>query len=132
MIAVDTSAIVAIAKSEPEVEPFTDFIANHDCIIGATVLVELRMVLEKHLGDAAWGFIDDIVAWPTVRTVDFSIEMYKVAGTAFLRFGKGRLNKAQLNYGDCLSYAIAKVHGVPLLFKGDDFANTDIEPTYRP
>ena len=131
-IAIDTSAIVAIAKSEPEIEPFTDFFAVHDCIIGAATLVETRMVLEKHLGDDTWGFIDDILTWPRVKTADFTIDMYRTAATAFLRYGKGRDNKAKLNYGDCLSYAVAKVYGVPLLFKGSDFSHTDIEPAYRP
>jgi len=130
MIAVDTSALVAIAKTEPEKEPFSDFIALNDIVVGAPVLVEARIVLETFMGKAARGFLDELLTRPRVQCVPFTLAMYHVAGDAFSRYGKGRGHPAGLNYGDCLSYAVAKQLRIPLLFKGDDFIHTDITSAF--
>ena len=61
-----------------------------------------------------------------MRVIDFDQRHLAIARTAFDVFGKGQGHPAQLNFGDCMSYAVAKAHGVPLLFKGDDFSKTDI------
>ena len=68
----------------------------------------------------------------TFQRVPFTHEMFEPAVQAFHSYGKGRGHPAQLNFGDCLSYAVAKAHRVPVLYKGDVFALTDIEPAYRP
>ena len=66
------------------------------------------------------------------RIVPVLPEDAEIAADAFLRFGRGSGHKAQLNFGDCFSYALAKSRNLPLLFKGDDFIHTDIEPALKP
>jgi ribonuclease VapC len=61
-----------------------------------------------------------------VEAVPFTLEMYRAASSAFQTYGKGRQHPAQLNFGDCMAYALAKVEGIPLLYKGEDFSRTDI------
>ena len=96
-------------------------------MVGAPTLVETRFVLSSILDDQdADVMIDRLVHEGSLEPVDFTPAMADAAVDAFRRFGKGRGHPAQLNFGDCTSYAVAKVHGVPLLFKGSDFAHTDI------
>ena len=70
--------------------------------------------------------MDRTIARNSLVTLPFDLHHYRAAATAFERFGKGRGHPAQLNLGDCMTYAVAKTHGVPLLYKGNDFDNTDI------
>ena len=80
-------------------------------------------------GDAgSWQELDELIARASIETVPFDGEQSRLARTAFIRFGKGR-HPAALNVGDCAAYALARVR--PLLFKGDDFARTDIIPALR-
>lgn len=132
MIAVDTSAIVAMAFDEAEAEPFTRLIVERSAIVGTPTLVEASAVLSRLRSDIAEAFLARLVATPAIRTVDFTFEMAAAARRAFQLYGKGRGHPARLNFGDCLSYAVAKVHGLPLLFKGDDFARTDVASAWRP
>jgi ribonuclease VapC len=84
------------------------------------------MVLAGRYGDeAAWEPLDALLVRLGVEIVAHDAALARIARMAFLRFGKGR-HAARLNFGDCASYALAKAHNVPLLFKGDDFARTDI------
>lgn len=126
MIAVDSSALVAIAFDEPEGEIFISMIARHEAIVGTPVLVETGIVLRSRLSDKADLFLDRLLTQGDLVPEPFTFEMYQAAHEAFNRFGKGRGHPAQLNFGDCLAYAVAKVRGVPLLYKGQDFALTDI------
>ena len=82
---------------------------------------------------APWwdDFLRGSVVAPIVVVVVFTSEMFAVAADAFDRYGKGRGHRAQLNFGDCLAYAVAKVQNVPLLYKGADFARTDIRPALQ-
>jgi ribonuclease VapC len=127
MIALDTSAVAAIALAEPEFEEFTKAIATNEAIIGTPTLVEARLVLSQRIGDPA-GFLEDFIHRPSVHPVAFSLEMYVAAAAAFAQFGKGTGHAAELNFGDCMAYAVARHHGVPLLYKGTDFGRTDIAP----
>jgi len=127
VIALDSSAIVAIALREPEADKFLDVIALRQAIVGAPTLVETHLVLSRRT-HAFEGFLGRFVSPPVVSVVAFTPEMYAVAVDAFDRYGKGRGHRAQLNFGDCLAYAVAKVQNVPLLYKGADFARTDIRP----
>lgn len=133
MIALDTSAIVALALSEAEEEAFSRLIAM-GAVVGAPTLIETRLVLIEKLGAPGRAdlFIDDFIADQGLEIVAFSLEHYRAAHVAIDIFGKGRGNKAQLNFGDCMSYAVAKCAGLPLLFKGGDFPNTDIRSAYLP
>jgi ribonuclease VapC len=127
MIALDTSAIVAIALAEPEEEDFSREIARREALVGTPTLLEVRLVLTSKV-DHPDAFLRRFVRPPEIHPVAFSLQMYELAATAFDRFGKGRGQPAGLNFGDCMAYAVAKVHDVPLLYKGDDFARTDISP----
>ncbi|MGV8841546.1 MAG: type II toxin-antitoxin system VapC family toxin [Bauldia sp.] len=126
MIALDTSALVAIALEEDGYEPLLRA-ATAPAMIGSPTLVELRLVLESKIADPN-AFIASLLELSVLQAVPFTVEMYRAATAAFERYGKGRGHAAQLNYGDCLAYAVAKTHGVPLLYKGGDFALTDIRP----
>jgi ribonuclease VapC len=127
VIALDSSAIVTIAKGEADQQRFRDAIAGFPCMIGAPSLLEVKMVLSS-LAEAKFvdRFLDGIGVGGDIRVADFTPAMADAAVDAFRRYGKGRGHLAKLNFGDCMSYAVAKVHGVPLLYKGNDFAQTDI------
>lgn len=125
MIALDTSAMVAMATDEPEKAEFYNVVAAEGAFVGAPTLVELHLVLSSRMARPG-VFVDHLLDAGKVVTVPFDLELYRAAAIAFERYGKGRGNPAQLNFGDCMSYAVAKTHGVPLLYKGSDFDNTDI------
>jgi ribonuclease VapC len=128
MIALDTSAIVAIACSEPEEETFNRLISTREALVGTPTLLETRMVLESKLPDFADRFMQSFLDTRFIHPVAFSLRMYFEAIEAFRRFGKGRRGPAGLNFGDCMSYAVSKFHDAPLLYKGDDFRGTDVVP----
>ncbi len=133
MIAVDTSVLVAIAKEEPERETFGLLLAEGDAVIGTPTIVETKFVLSSILEAADIDQMTHrLLREGGLRTIDFTAAMADAAVEAFRRYGKGRGHPAQLNFGDCMSYAVAKVHGVPLLYKGNDFAHTDIRSALGP
>ncbi|MEH3145514.1 MAG: type II toxin-antitoxin system VapC family toxin [Methylobacterium frigidaeris] len=129
MIVLDTSAVVAIALCEPEEDAFVRRIVDAgSALIGTPTLLETRMVLEGRMSAGVSEFLGGFMAHSAVQPVPFTLAMHHAASQAFLRFGRGRGHAARLNMGDCLSYAVAKVHGLPLLFKGNDFVHTDLTP----
>ncbi|MBX9649128.1 MAG: type II toxin-antitoxin system VapC family toxin [Xanthobacteraceae bacterium] len=87
---------------------------------------ETKVVLLARLGAEAVGLFDELLQQAGIVVVPFDDEMAKAAFDAFRRFGKGQGHPAQLNIVDCAVYALAKAHSQPLLFKGDDFAKTDV------
>lgn len=124
---VDTSAMVAILYREPEAAAFIQRIHDADsCRISVASWLELAMVVESQLGPDGMRQAEAFFRRAGITIEPVSIEHGELARQAFLDFGKGR-DKAALNYGDCFSYALAKATGEPLLFKGNDFALTDIE-----
>ena len=126
MIALDASAVVAIAMDEAEAETFERAIAAREAIIGAPTLFETRLVLSEKMPGFADAFLEAFVVPPDVRVVSFTHDMYRLSVEAFDKFGKGRRHPARLNFGACMAYAVARHYGVPLLYKGDDFTRTDI------
>ena len=131
MIAVDSSALVAIALDEGEAQPFSALIAREGAALGGPTLVETKLVLSR-LGSKAVDTLFRKLGEDGVLTiVDFTPDMTEAAVAAFRLYGKGRGHPAGLNYGDCLAYAVARVLNLPLLFKGDDFRHTDIVPAHR-
>jgi ribonuclease VapC len=124
---IDTSAIVAIALDEPDAAKLEASIADDPVrlISGATVL-EATIVLETRLGDAGGRELDLWLLKVGAEIVSVDAEQIDAARRAWRRFGKGR-HAAALNYGDCFSYALARSRGEPLLFKGEDFARTDVD-----
>ena len=127
MIAVDTSALVAIAFAEPEREAFLQAIQIADKALISTVsVVETRMVIHGRRGQRAVILMDDLLRLPMFELVAPGAPEMDAAYAAFVTYGKGSGHPAGLNFGDVFSYALAKVRGLPLLYKGDDFAHTDI------
>jgi len=123
---VDTSAIVAILLNEPEKVPFLKKLArSSERSISAVTYMESGMVLTSYLGAGAEQILDALLFDAGIVTVPISFPQAKLALAAFRQYGKGR-HPASLNFGDCFSYALAKSSAQPLLFKGHDFAKTDI------
>ncbi len=123
---IDSSALIAIMMGEPERRPFIEAITAADArLIGAPTMLEASMVVLSRTGEARLADLRDFCARGAVETVSFGSEHLDLAIDAFRRFGKGR-HPAGLNFGDCFSYALARATGEPLLFKGGDFAKTDI------
>lgn len=126
-IVIDTSAVIAIIRAEFEARRFIDAIAAADtAYMSAVSLQESAMVLAGNSGDAsAWHVLDDMVRDMDLQVAPHDYDLAIIARDAFLQFGKGR-HPAALNCGDCASYALAKRPDLPLLYKGRDFAQTDI------
>ena len=124
----DTSAIIAILFEEDEAADFAALIDKADSLkLSAVNFVELEIVSRRTRNPAALGLIDDFIAAGEIEIVPVSVEMAYLARAAFRDFGKGR-HPAQLNFGDCFAYALAKATGEALLFKGNDFSLTDVTP----
>ena len=122
----DTSALVAILYGEPEARDFVERIHAADvCRISVANHVELAMVVESQLGPDGARQAEAFLRRASIVVEPVTLEQGEFARQAFLDFGKGR-HKAGLNFGDCFAYPLAKYTGEPLLFKGDDFALTDI------
>jgi len=122
----DSSAIVAIFLREPRWDQLLDRLevaARRG--VEAPTLVEAAMVLTNRLGDGAMSLLDEFCAKQEIGVIPFSDAHCHAAVTAFLRYGKGR-HPAALNYGDCLTYAVASVAHEPLLYVGDEFSRTDV------
>ena len=129
MIAVDTSAIVAIILNEPERPAFLNVLRSAPPALISTVsAVETKMVVYGRRGHRAVLFVDDLFALPIFEITAPSAADMNAAYAAFVAFGKGSGHAAALNFGDVFAYALAKVRNLPLLFKGSDFAETDIQP----
>ncbi len=126
MIAVDTSVLVATAFEEEGAETFADGLLVMECVVGWPTVMEAHMVMVGRHGAAALEFLAEWIARDNVTCRAFDGSLYQEASTAFSRFGLGRGHAAKLNFGDCMSYAVARAYGVPLLYKGGDFALTDI------
>ena len=132
MIALDTSALIAIIAGEAEAEAFAALVAENDCLIGAPTQFETAMVARRHVTGDQYRDLLRILSWRNVAIVDFSMAHAEIAERAFRDFGRGRGHRAGLNFGDCMAYAVAYLASAPLLFKGDDFIHTDIEPALKP
>jgi ribonuclease VapC len=127
MIVVDTSALVAIAFAEPEREAFVQILRKSTRALVSTVtVVEARMVVHGRRGQRGVILLDDLLRLPVFELVAPGPTEMDAAYGAFVAFGKGSGHPAVLNFGDVFSYALAKTRGLPLLYKGDDFAQTDI------
>lgn len=128
MIVVDTSALIAIILHEDEREHFLDiFDAADAIIISAASIIEARMVTYGRGGAPLVRIFDTFLADYRIEIVAVGAVETEAAHIAFTTYGKGSGHPAQLNFGDLFSYALAKTRGLPLLFKGDDFAQTDIK-----
>ena len=124
---IDSSAILAILFEEPDADRFKHAITDAWPRRMSTVaLLEMAMVVEGRGGTDAGNDLDAFLRRTRIEFVPVTAEQASAARQAWRRFGKGN-HPAALNFGDCFAYALAAVTGEPLLFKGDDFALTDIE-----
>lgn len=129
MIVVDTSALVAIVFREAERAEFLEAIAKAGtALLSSVSVVEARMVVHGRRGQPGVVMLDDLIRLPSFVIAAPAAEEANAAYAAFVTYGKGSGHPAQLNLGDLFSYALAKVRGLPLLFKGGDFIQTDIIP----
>jgi ribonuclease VapC len=123
---IDTSALLAILLNEPERSNFIRRIASEQVrVISAASVIEAGMRLHALKGPLAVGQMELFLQRSGVEIAPLDAFQVPLALRAFERYGKGR-HPAGLNFGDCLSYALAKMRGDVLLFKGDDFAKTDL------
>lgn len=123
---VDSSALVAIVLREPGWEGLVAKLATEEaCAVGAPTLAETGLVLTVKIGKKAQMVLSRLLQEADLAIIPFAEEHWRLAVEAYARFGKGR-HAAALNYGDCLTYAVARLAEQPLLFVGDDFTKTDI------
>jgi len=130
-IVIDTSALAAIVFNEPERDAFMAAIltATSVLICSATIL-ETRLVVQSRKGHEGVLVLNELLNLPLFDCIPPTLADVDAAYAAFIHYGKGRGHPAQLNFGDLFSYATAKTRGLPLLYKGNDFAQTDLEPVW--
>jgi ribonuclease VapC len=127
-VTLDSSALIAVLFAEPGYLDLVDRILEADHVrVGAPTLAETSLVFTGRRGRADARAVEDLVRELGITVVPFGEAEWRVAVDAFVRFGRGR-HPAALNFGDCLAYASAAVAGDRLLFVGEDFARTDIQP----
>lgn len=122
---VDSSAVVAIVVREPGFELVLEKLAVGGAGIGVPTLAELGLVLAARLGRDSRPVLDGLLERLDLDVVPFGDAHWRVAVGAHQRYGRGR-HRAGLNFGDCLTYAVASLADEPLLFVGDDFTHTDL------
>ena len=124
---IDTSALLALVFNEPEADDI-EVALDEDPVrlMSVASCLESAIVVEARLGPAGGRELDLLVHKAAIELVAVTTEQMEVARAAWRRFGRGR-HRAGLNFGDCFAYALARTSGEPLLFKGDDFANTDVD-----
>ena len=128
MAVADSSALIAILFGEPERTDFKRFLFAHEVKISAGTLIETLRVVQLGLGPEALSAVDELLETSGVEIVAVDADQVAAAREGMLRFGKGRRRPpAVLNFGDLFAYALARRLGLPLLYKGDDFARTDVE-----
>jgi ribonuclease VapC len=126
---IDTSAVLAILLGEPEQRRFNEKIeADPVRLMSAASYLEAAIVIDDRLGYEGARDLKLFLAEAEIEIASVTLEHAEVAREAFRRFGRGN-HRASLKFGDCFAYALARVTAQPLLFKGDDFAQTDIDPT---
>jgi ribonuclease VapC len=129
---IDTSALVAMLSDESDAERFEAAVEADPVLLMSTASqLETALVIESRFGEPGGRELDLWLHRAAVDLVAVHAEQAHAARVAYRRYGKGR-HPAGLNYGDCFAYALAKISGEPLLFKGDDFPRTDITAVTLP
>ena len=126
---VDASALIAILRNEPETEVFVRAIDDAPRPrISAANFLEASIVIDSRQNPLPARRLDDLIAELRLIIEPVTEEQAHVARQAYRDYGRGSGHPARLNFGDCFAYALARITGEPLLFKGDDFGHTDIAP----
>jgi ribonuclease VapC len=129
---VDTSALVAILFAEDDAAVYAEAIeAAPRRAISAAGYVEAGAVVDRSGDPVARRRLDELLAVADIVVEPVTAEQARVAREAYRDFGKGSGHPAGLNFGDCFAYALARVRGEPLLWKGDDFGHTDVAVALR-
>jgi ribonuclease VapC len=127
-VIVDTSVIIAILKEEHDADTIADILARTEVRrMSAVSYVEAGVVVDGNQDPVLSRRFDDLLRDVEIAVEPVTMNQARIAREAYRDFGKGR-HRAGLNLGDCFAYALAKEKREPLLFKGDDFCHTDIEP----
>ncbi len=123
---IDTSALIAVLDQEPEAQRIVRTLASApERILSAANLVEAGILMQARRGDDGARDLDLLLAKLRVDIAAVTADQADIARKAFRRYGRGR-HAANLNFGDCFAYALAKITAAPLLFKGNDFGQTDV------
>src|ERR1035437_361508 len=126
---VDTSALIAILTHEPDSLALALALdLPEDVRLSAASYVETSIVLDKHRDPVLSGKLDDLIEDLKIVIEPVTAEQARIARQAYRDYGEGSGHRAGLNFGDCLSYALAREKREPMLYKGDDFVHTDIRP----
>ena len=126
---IDTSALIAILQQEPEASPYARAIGSDPVrLVSSVTALETSIVIESRKGLSGGRDLDLLLQEAKAEVVPFTVEQFEIARGAYRKFGNGR-HPAALNFGDCCTYALAKVSGEALLAKGNDFPQTDIHLT---
>jgi ribonuclease VapC len=124
---IDSSAIIAILTDEQEAVDFAQSIENDPLrLMSAASWLETAIVIDAKFGLPGGEEFDKLIEVAQIHIETVTAEQVAVARAAYRKYGKGRGHPAGLNFGDCFSYALAKITGEPLLFKGEDFIYTDV------
>ena len=129
----DTSAIMAVLPRETDAEAFRRYLDGRSSpVISAATLHEAYCVSRRDDLPIGARQIEQFLSLVEPEIIAFDVVQLEAARTAYSTYGRGSKHRANLNMGDCFSYALAKTRRLPLLFKGDDFIHTDIEPALKP
>jgi len=129
-VIIDTSAIIAVLRGEPDASTFARAIADATIRrVSAVNFVESAVVIDASKDPIASRRFDEFVKEANISVEPVTVDQAQIARAAYRDFGRGSGHPAKLNFGDCFAYALAKSFGEPLLFKGSDFAHTDIVST---
>lgn len=124
---IDTSAVIAIILGEPDHGTYSNAILNDGVrFMSSASVLEASVVVDRRFPEEGASELDLLILSANIETVPFDAEQLQIARRAFRAYGRGR-HPAGLNFGDCFSYALSKATGEPLLFKGGDFALTDVD-----
>ncbi len=125
---VDTSALVAVLRREPEASAFAYAMQAAETLrLSAATYVEASVVIDGERKEASTRWLDAFLSEGAFIIEPVTVEQARIARAAYRDFGRGSGHPARLNFGDCFAYALARALDEPLLFKGEDFAHTDVK-----
>ncbi len=124
---VDSSALIAILKNEPEAEAFSKAMEAAKAVrVSAATYLESHIVVDGYKNPILNARLEEIFANPGLEIEPVTVEQARIARQAYRDYGRGSGHAANLNFGDCFSYALARAKREPILYKGDDFGHTDL------
>ncbi len=129
---IDASALIAILRDEDDSALYAEAILSASvCRISAASYVEISVVIDRSRDPVSSRRVDDLIERGQITIEPVTESQARIARAAYRDFGKGSGHPAALSFGDCFAYALAKELREPLLFKGNDFGQTDIKPALR-